>query len=89
MSTENIHIVVIYEPAQTGQALLTEILGPLARLTVLRDVPEADRQSKLSIAEVLLSWHPSRELRPEEWNVIGGVRLIQLISAGADYLRRK
>lgn len=86
MSTKDIHIVVTYEPGETGRALLTEILGHVASLTFLRDAPEADRESKLSIAEVLLSWHPLRELRPEEWDVIGGVRLIQLISAGADHV---
>jgi phosphoglycerate dehydrogenase-like enzyme len=86
MNTENTRIMVTYELGETGRALLTEMLGHLASLTFLRDVPEADRESKLSASEVLLSWHPSKELRPDEWDVIGRVRLIQLISAGADHV---
>jgi phosphoglycerate dehydrogenase-like enzyme len=86
MSTGDNCIVVTYEPGETGRALLTEMLGPLASLTFLRDLSEAERESKLSVAEVLLSWHPLRELRPEEWDAIGSVRLIQLISAGADHV---
>lgn len=78
--------MVTYEPGKAGRAVLTEMLGHLAPLTFLRDVPEANRESELSAAEVLLSWRPSRELRPEEWDVIDGVRLIQLISAGADHV---
>jgi glycerate dehydrogenase len=86
MSTGDVRIVVTYEPGEAGRALLTEMLGRLASLTFLRDVPEAERESKLSVAGVLLSWHPLRELRPEEWDVLGGVQLVQLISAGADHV---
>ena len=86
MSTRNVRIVVTYELGEVGRTLLAEMLGHLAPLTFLRDVSEADRKSELSNAEVLLSWHPSRELRPEEWDVMGRVRLIQLISAGADHV---
>src|SRR5919202_2213590 len=82
----NIRIVVTYEPGEVGRALLTEMLGQLASLTFLRDVAEADRESELSAAEILLTWHPSKELRPDEWDVLGRVRLIQLISAGADHV---
>ncbi len=85
-ATGNIRIVVTYEPGEVGRALLAEMLGQLASVTFLRDVPAADRESELSAAEILLSWHPSKELRPEEWDVLGRVRLIQLISAGADHV---
>src|SRR5919202_6885639 len=82
----NIRIVVTYEPGDIGRALLTEMLGQLASLTFLCDVPETDRESELSAPEILLSWHPSKELRPDEWDVPGGVRLNQLISASADHI---
>lgn len=79
-------LVVTYEPGEEGRVLLEEMLGDSARLVFLQDVPEAQRARELSAAEVLLSWNLSRELHSEEWSDISGVRLIQLISAGADHI---
>lgn len=79
-------VVITYEPGEEGRALIQEMLGAAAPLTFLRDLPAEERHPELSTAEVLLSWHPSRELRPDEWSALGGVRLIQLISAGADHV---
>ena len=86
MTGSNARVVVTYEPGEAGRALLVEMLDHLAPLTFLRDVSKGDRESELSAAEVLMSWHPAKELRLQEWYVIGNVRLIQLISAGADHV---
>ena len=79
-------IVVTYDPGEDGRDLLERMLGSSARLVFLQDVPETRRATELSAADVLLSWHPSSELRSGEWAEISGVRLIQLISAGADHV---
>jgi phosphoglycerate dehydrogenase-like enzyme len=79
-------IVVTYDPGEEGRVLLERMLGGSAHLVFLQDIPGARRAPELSDADVLLSWHPSRELHPEEWGEICGVRLIQLISAGADHV---
>lgn len=78
--------VVTYGPSTEARALLEELLGSSTRLNFLGEVPEEDRVSELSAATVLLSWHPSRELREEEWPAIGGAELMQLVSAGADHI---
>lgn len=79
-------IVVTYDPGAEGRELLERMLGGSAHLVFLQDVPGTRRATELSAADVLLSWHPSRELRSGEWAEISGVRLIQLISAGADHV---
>jgi|SRR5215204_5032790 len=79
-------LVITYDPGEEGRALLERMLGDSTRIVFLRDVPEARRAAELSAADVLLSWNPPRELRRGEWGEIGGVRLVQLISAGADHV---
>ncbi|MDX6380566.1 MAG: hypothetical protein QOI57_1590 [Rubrobacteraceae bacterium] len=79
-------LIVTYEPGEEGRVLLERMFGDSAHLVFLRDLPEAQRALELSAADVLLSWNPSRELRSEEWSEISEVRLIQLISAGADHV---
>jgi phosphoglycerate dehydrogenase-like enzyme len=79
-------LVITYDPGEEGRALLERMLGDSAHLVFLQDVPEAQREPELSAADMLLSWNPSRELRSEEWARINRVRLIQLISAGADHV---
>lgn len=80
------HLVVTYDPGEEGRGLLEEMLGDSTRLIFLQDLPEAQRARELSAAEVLLSWNLPRELHSEEWSDISGVRLVQLISAGADHV---
>lgn len=79
-------LVVTYDPGEEGRVLLGEMLGDSTRLVFLQDLPEAQRARELSAAEVLLSWNLRRELRSEEWPEISEVRLVQLISAGADHV---
>lgn len=64
--------------------MLERTFAGLASVTVLPDLTEAERISKLSAADALLCWMPAREFRDEEWGELGGVELMQLVSAGAD-----
>ena len=78
------HIVITYRIGEEKRALLKELIGGNARLSYLIDMPPGLRQQTLIDAEVLLSWNPPRELGPSELGLLKNVRLIQLLSAGAD-----
>jgi glycerate dehydrogenase len=78
------HIVITYRIAEEKRALLKELIGGKARLSYLIDMPPGLRQQTLIGADVLLSWNPPRELGPSELGLLENVRLIQLLSAGAD-----
>ncbi len=78
------HIVITYRIAEENRALLRELIGVKARLSYLTDMPPGLRQQTLIDAEVLMSWNPPRELGPSELGLLENVRLIQLLSAGAD-----
>lgn len=83
---DNQHLVVTFDPGTEGRAILGQMFAGTVNLTFLQDVSENERTSELSSAEVLLSWNPSAELRAGEWKELGRVRLVQLISAGADHV---
>ncbi len=78
------HIVITYKVSEEKRTLLKEIFGNEARLTFLADMPPGLRQQTLISAHVLLSWNPPRELGPSEFGLLQNVRMIQLLSAGAD-----
>jgi len=78
------HIVITYRIAEEKRTLLKELIGGMARFSYLIDMPPGLRQQTLIDAEVLLSWNLSRELGPSELGLLENVRLIQLLSAGAD-----
>jgi glycerate dehydrogenase len=57
-----------------------------ARLTFLADMPTGLREQTLIDAEVLLSWNLPKELLPAGPGLLRKVKMIQLLSAGADHL---
>ncbi len=79
-------ILVSYDPGE-HRKLYSRILPKDADLKFLPDIPESDRKRVLRSAEVLVVWNPARELAPEEFDLLENVRLIQLVTAGADHLR--
>jgi phosphoglycerate dehydrogenase-like enzyme len=62
----------------------TSILGPVADVAFLDGRPEGEFRDVLSQADVLLGWHLSQELPAGVLAASPGLRLIQLLSAGAD-----
>jgi phosphoglycerate dehydrogenase-like enzyme len=64
---------------------LAELFGDEARVELVADMPDQERARTLRAAEVLLVWNWRRELRSGEGPALG-VRLVQLLSAGADHL---
>ncbi len=65
------------------RALLDDALSFVADVVFLED----EQKSRASAADVLISWDPWRELGGEGVAALDHVRLIQLVSAGADHVR--
>src|SRR5436305_4218078 len=80
------NIVVTYSPTTEEKGLLLEVLGSLATLTFLDEIPSAQRKQVLERADVLLSWNFPREILPHEYPRLQHVTLIQLVTAGADHM---
>jgi phosphoglycerate dehydrogenase-like enzyme len=80
------NIVVTFEPQAGQKEEFTRILGSVGRVLFLSDLSPSDRARELPLADILISWSPARELQPAEFNLINRVRLLQLLSAGADHL---
>ncbi len=80
------HVVVTYTIGEAKRALLKEILGGDARVSFLIDMPTGLRQQTLVDAGVLLSWNLPKELGAGEFGLLKKLRMIQLLSAGADHV---
>jgi len=80
------HIIITYKIGESRRALFKKLFGAKARLSVLGDMPPSLRQQTLIDADVLLSWSLRKELGPSELGLLKNVRLIQLLSAGADHV---
>ena len=80
------NIVVTYNPTSEEKALFLEVLGGAASLTFLTEIPPAQREQSLENATALLSWNFPQEILPQEYSKLQHVSLIQLITAGADYM---
>jgi phosphoglycerate dehydrogenase-like enzyme len=83
---EGHHLVVTYPIGEAKRTLLKRIFGEEARLSFLADMPSGLREQTLVEANILLSWNLPKELGPSEFGLITNVRMIQLISAGADHV---
>ena len=78
------HIVVTHAAGEARRTQLKELFGREVRLSFLADMPSGLREQTLIEATILLSWNLPKELGPSEFGLLQNVRLIQLLSAGAD-----
>lgn len=78
------HIVVTHTAGEARRRQLKELFGREVGLSFLVDMPSGLREQTLLGATILLSWNPPKELGPGEFGLLQNVRLIQLLSAGAD-----
>ena len=78
------HIVVTHAAGEARRTQLKELFGREVRLSFLADMPSGLREQTLIEATILLSWNLPKELGPSEFSQLQNVRLIQLLSAGAD-----
>ena len=79
-------VVAISFDADTEERnLLESAFDKAAEVVFLPELPQEERLAQLQRADALLSWFPDRELRDtEEFAAIKDLRMMQLISAGAD-----
>ncbi len=83
---EKSHVVVTYTIGEAKRTMLKGIFGGEARLSFLVDMPAGLRQQTLVDADVLLSWNLPKELGPSEFGLLKKLRMVQLLSAGADHV---
>ncbi len=79
-------LVVSFNMPEQEKQVIEETLRGSCRVTFLLDMPQAQRTKAISKADIVLSWNPSREYEENEFSCMGNVRLLQLVSAGADHL---
>ena len=79
-------ILISHNFEQAHREILKEILSGQAQIKFLSDIAEEDRASVMEQADVIISWNPAREFSAEEFKLLGRVRLIQLVTAGAEHL---
>jgi len=83
---EGQHILLTYEASPEEKSLSQEVLGSEASLGYLEELSGEQRQAPLRAATVLLAWDFPREISVREYPWLEQVRLIQLLSAGADHM---
>ena len=81
-----VEVAISYGASERERALYTERLGDRADLIYLQDLDGEARREAARRADVLLGWNPGLDLGGELLSEMRGVRLVQLISAGADHL---
>jgi phosphoglycerate dehydrogenase-like enzyme len=79
-------VIVTYEAKLEERRILNAILDSLANLVILAGLAPPERVNALKSADVLLSWNLTKELQAEELEAISNVKMLQLLSAGADHL---
>jgi phosphoglycerate dehydrogenase-like enzyme len=70
-----------------GRAILADAIGPVAHIAHLADLPDDARAATLRRADALFAANPFRELREGELGLLPGLKLIQLMPAGIDFIR--
>ncbi len=79
-------ILVSYNIGQKHRKVLTEILSSRGAIRFLSDTPKGDRAGVIERADLIISWNPAGEFSAEELRRAERVRLIQLVTAGAERL---
>ena len=79
-------IVVTFPANARDRATIADAVGGSAELVYLSDLDDAGRGSALRSASALLARHTGKDLRPGETTLLGGVKLIQFVTAGVDYI---
>jgi glycerate dehydrogenase len=79
-------ILISHNFEQAHREILKEILSGRSQINFLSDIAEEDRAGVMEQADVIISWNPAREFSAEEFKLLGRVRLIQLVTAGAEHL---
>jgi glycerate dehydrogenase len=80
------NVVVTFSADGDLRGTVLKVLGQVARVIFLSEISPEARSRELASADVLISWHPARELQPAEFGMIFHAKMMQLLSAGVDHL---
>jgi phosphoglycerate dehydrogenase-like enzyme len=80
------NIVVTFSPRNGQREVFLNVLGKVARVVFLSDLPETSRAKELADADVLILWSLKRELGALGYKTASRARMVQLLSAGADHV---
>ncbi len=80
-------VLVTFAPAPELAGPVGDVLDRVATVTYLDDVTEDQRPEALTAADAVFGWFLPAELHgPEEFELLGSVGLVQLLSARVDQL---
>lgn len=79
-------IVVTFAANGRDRAIIADAIGSAADAVYLADLDDPARTVALRTATALLARHTGKDLRPGEADLLGGVQLIQFVTAGVDYV---
>jgi len=79
-------LAVSFELDSEAQEALEEAIAGAAQIVVLAGQDAKSRLAVLQQAEIVLMKHPANELAQDEIAAIGKARLIQLMTAGVDFI---
>lgn len=79
-------VVVSFKLDPAAHAVLAEAIAVAAHITALPGLDATARRAALERADIVLARHPRRELTPQDIAAMGAVRLIQLMTAGIDFV---
>ncbi len=79
-------LTVTFDPGAAGRGVIADCLGQAAKPVYLPGLDDEARADALTAATALLAYDTGKELRPHEPALLGGVRLIQFMTAGVDYV---
>ncbi|MDA8423238.1 MAG: 2-hydroxyacid dehydrogenase [Nitrospiraceae bacterium] len=80
------HVVITFKTGDANRILAQEFLREIAPVSFLDSLLPDQREKTLREADALLTWNLPKELTDAELGMLTNVRLIQLLSAGADHL---
>jgi len=79
------HVVAVsYRADSEQERVIRQALAGVAEVVFLHRLPGDERPTALAGAGAVLGWNPVRELPPGTLDRACGLRLVQLLSAGAD-----
>src|ERR1700751_3445456 len=79
-------LVVGFELSERRKAIVADALAGASAVVYLTELDELARGQALQNTGVLLTFNPSKELRPGEAKLLEGARLIQFMIGGVDFI---
>ncbi|MHC1724945.1 MAG: NAD(P)-dependent oxidoreductase [Syntrophobacteraceae bacterium] len=79
-------VLVSHNMEDKYREVVTQVMADEAQFVFLQDVPESRRCEIIEGAGIILSWNPAKEFTADEFGRMMRLRLVQLITAGAEHL---